>query len=318
MQPTSLSKQKVRALIAEGEYELAAGPHPVSARRDAEVLLLYLFKRNDPQRNTAWLIAHWNNPTDHGAEFRALIKHRHAGEPIQYITGEQEFYGLPFHVTPDVLIPRPETEHLVEKALQLAANLKSSVTGHDFSRAESRAKQDWALAPAGFPRIVDIGTGSGAIAVALAHQLPNAQITALDISSFAINIARENAQRNGVADRIRFIQSDLLSAIADERFDMVVSNPPYVPQADRDSLSVEVREHEPALALFAGEDGLDIYRRLIPAGFAVLEPRGYILLEIGFGQSPAVAALLKQAGFVGIEFVPDFQGIPRVACGRRP
>ena len=253
-----------------------------------------------------------------GANLRALVERRRAGEPIQYITGEQEFYGLPFRVTPDVLIPRPETEHVVEKALELAALPGSSVTGHDFSRAESGTKQDWALAPAGFQRIVDIGTGSGAIAVALAHHLRNAQITALDISPAALEVARENAIRNAVADRIRFLLGDLLAPVVADRFDLVVSNPPYVPTADRDSLSVEVRDHEPGLALFAGPDGLHIYHRLIPAAFAVLEPGGYLVMEIGYGQSAAVAAVLGDTGFEQIEFVPDLQGIPRVACGRRP
>jgi release factor glutamine methyltransferase len=164
---------------------------------------------------------------------------------------------------------------------------------------------------------VDVGTGSGSIAVALAHELPDAQITAADISAAALEIARGNAERNGVAGRIEFFESDLLAAIAGERFEMVVSNPPYVPAADRDSLSIEVREHEPALALFAGEDGLAIYRRLIPDAFAVLASGGFLLMEIGYGQSQAVAALLTAAGFEQIEFVPDLQGIPRVACGRR-
>jgi release factor glutamine methyltransferase len=292
MQPTSLSRQKVRALVAEGEYQLASGPHPENARRDAQVLLLHLLQRNDPERNTAWLMAHWNSPTGHGTEFRALIERRQNGEPIQYITGETEFYGLPFRVTPDVLIPRPETEHLVEKALELAGG---------FDR----------------PRIVDVGVGSGAIAVALAYKLPEARMTALDISPAALEVASGNAERNGVLDRIRLLQSDLLTSVADERFEMVVSNPPYVPSTDRDSLSVEVREHEPALALFAGEDGLDIYRRLIPAAFAVLEAGGFLLMEIGYGQSVAVGAQLQEAGFERIEFVPDLQGIPRVACGQR-
>jgi len=294
------------------------GPHPDRARQDAELLFLHVLGKNK-----AWLLAHADeNISDElAAHYSALIERRKTGEPIQYITGEQEFYGLPFRVTPDVLIPRPETEHLVEKALELAAILKSLVTGHDFSRAESHAKQRRALAPEAFPSrfpcILDVGTGSGAIAVALAHNLPQVQIAAVDISTAALQIARENARRNAVADRIRFMQSDLLAAVAHERFDMVVSNPPYVPAADRESLSVEVREHEPALALFAGEDGLDIYRRLIPDAFAVLEPGGFLLMEIGYGQWEKVAALMQQAGFEQIEFVPDLQGIPRVACGRR-
>jgi release factor glutamine methyltransferase len=293
MQRAAICRGTIRGLISIGEYALAEGPHPERARRDAETLLLHLVKRKNPERNAAWLIARWNSPSGHGRELMALVERRKAGEPIQYITGETEFYGLPFRVTPDVLIPRPETEHLVEKALELAARFEH-------------------------PRIVDVGTGSGAIAVALARKLPQAHITAVDISGAALDVARENADRNVVSDRIRFLQGDLLAPVGDERFDILVSNPPYVPQVDRDSLSVEVRDHEPALALFAGEDGLDVYLRLIPSAFAVLESGGYLLLEIGFGQSVAVAALLKQAGFDGIEFIPDLQGIPRVACGRRP
>jgi release factor glutamine methyltransferase len=294
MQPRPPDRGKIRALVADAEYVLAQGPHPDRARLDAEILLLHIFRRTDPERNRAWLVTHWNNPAMPriGPEMRALVERRRSGEPVQYITGEQEFYGLPFRVTPDVLIPRPETEHLVEKALGLAAEVDR-------------------------PRIIDVGTGSGAIAVALAHHLPNARITALDISPMALEIARENARRDAVADRIQFIESDLLTAVTDERFDMVVSNPPYVPTTDRDSLSVEVREHEPGLALFAGEDGLDIYRRLIPEAFAVLVAGGYVLLEIGYGQSAAVAALLTESGFEKVEFVPDLQGIPRVVCAQR-
>ena len=165
------------------------------------------------------------------------------------------------------------------------------------------------------PRIVDVGTGSGAIAVALAHQLPHAQITAIDLSALALKIARKNAERNGVA--LRFLEGDLLAPVATEQFDFVVSNPPYVPTTDRETLSVEVREFEPGLALFAGDDGLDVYRRLIPASFNALTPGGFLLLEIGYGQSPAVTELLGRTGFQQIEFVPDLQGIPRVACARR-
>jgi release factor glutamine methyltransferase len=279
----------LRYFVPGGSARLRNGPHPDRARLDAETLFLYVLGKNK-----AWLIAHADEelPEDQAARFFQLIERRYRGEPIQYITGQTEFYGLPFHVTPDVLIPRPETEHLVEKALQVA-------TG-------------WAE-----PRIVDIGAGSGAIAVALAHRMPNAQVTTVDISPAALAIAHENAQSNGVADRIRFLPSDLLSAVAQEQLDLVVSNPPYVPSVDRNALSVEVRDHEPGLALFAGEDGLDVYRRLIPQAFTVLAPGGYLLLEIGFGQSASIGSLLRDAGFEPIEFVPDLQGIPRVACARR-
>jgi release factor glutamine methyltransferase len=264
-----------------------------------------------------------------------LIERRRAGEPIQYITGECEFYGLPFRVTPDVLIPRPETEHLVEKVLALAANFPN-------------------------PRIVDVGTGSGAIAIALAHTLSkctarridlekgagrtsgfvkgtgfspyinpikstgalapegcsSGSVTAIDISAPSLAIAEENAKRNGVA--IRFLQGDLLTSVAGEKFDIVVSNPPYVPTTDRATLSIEVRDHEPALALFAGPDGLDIYRRLIPQAFVCLASGGFLVLEIGYNQSPAIADLLAASGFHDIEFTPDLQQIPRVASAQHP
>jgi release factor glutamine methyltransferase len=211
---------------------------------------------------------------------------------MQYIFGEAEFYRLPFRVTPDVLVPRPETEHVVEKVLELARNFAA-------------------------PRIVDVGTGSGAIAVALAHELPEAEVTATDLSAAALSMAHENAQRNGMAERIRFLEGDLFEPVAGEQFDIVVSNPPYVANADRESLAVEVRDYEPTLALFAGVDGLDVYRRLIPQAFAALAPGGYVIFEVGRGQEPPVGALLGEAGFENIEFTPDLQGIPRVACARR-
>jgi release factor glutamine methyltransferase len=167
------------------------------------------------------------------------------------------------------------------------------------------------------PRIVDVGAGSGAIAVVLAVHLAGARITTIDVSADALALARENAARNAVSEQLRFLQGDLLEPVAGEQFDLVVSNPPYVPERDRGSLSVEVREYEPSQALFAGEDGLDVYRRLIPAGYAVLAPGGYMLLEIGYGQAEGVRALLAGSGFKEIDFVPDLQGIARVACGRR-
>jgi release factor glutamine methyltransferase len=285
----------IRALLAEAESLLAAGPHPERARRDAETLLLHSMRQDVPDTNLAWLIAHDYEtlPAHVYADFRAGIQRRHGGEPIQYITGEAEFYGLSFKVNRAVLIPRPETEHLVEKVSELARGLER-------------------------PRIVDVGTGSGAIAVALAGHLPSARIDATDQSAAALEVARANAARNGVAERVFFYEGDLLVPVAGKRFDVIVSNPPYVPEADRDSLAVEVRDYEPAQALFAGADGLQIYRRLIPAAFEALFHQRYLALEIGFGQDAAVHALLAGAGFTGIEFTKDLQGIPRVALARRP
>lgn len=279
----------LRGRLARAEAELSAGPHADRARRDAETLLLHLIGRN-----RAWLLAHLDDDfagcTAIGYE--GLLRRRLAGEPIQYITGETEFFGLPFHVTPDVLIPRPETEHLVERTMALAG-------------------------PFAQPRIVDIGTGSGAVAVALAHALHTAQITAIDLSEAALAVARENAERNGVLSRINFISGDLLAPIETQRFDLIVSNPPYVAARDRATLSVEVRDYEPALALFAGDDGLEVYRRLIPAARAALAPGGHIALEIGHGQAEALGALLSAEGFARIEFTPDLQGIPRVVTAQR-
>jgi release factor glutamine methyltransferase len=293
MKLITASSQKIRALVREGESVLAVGPHPERARRDAESLFLHLLKGNNAERNTAWLIAHWDNPASHSDEFRALIQRRLAGEPIQYIIGETEFYRMPFVVTPDVLIPRPETEHLVEKVAGLACAFHK-------------------------PRLVDVGTGSGAIAIAFAHDWSHAVVTAIDASEAALDVAHRNAERLGFADQIRFLHGDLLAPVAHEQFDIVVSNPPYVPEADRLTLAVEVRDHEPGLALFAGTDGLDIYRRLIPQAFPCLAASGFIALEIGYGQSSAIADLLGAAGFQNIEFTPDLQGIPRVAMAQRP
>jgi release factor glutamine methyltransferase len=279
--------------VKRAAARLAGGPHAARARMDAETLLLHLL-----EANRAWLITNGDDRIgeESASRYAELVERRYRGEPIQYITGETEFYGLPFRVTPDVLIPRPETEHLVEHAIAL---------GREFTE------------PRGLIRILDVGTGSGAIAVGLAVHLAGARITAIDVSADALALARDNAARNAVSEQLRFLQGDLLGPVTGEQFDLVVSNPPYVPERDCESLSVEVREYEPALALFAGEDGLDVYRRLIPAGYAALAPGGYMLLEIGYGQAEGLRALLAGSGFKGIDFLPDLQGIARVVCGRR-
>jgi release factor glutamine methyltransferase len=271
-----------------------ASPHlRADASRDALVLLLHA--------TGLTRAAYHANPDrfltpEQSSTYDALIARRLAHEPIQYITGEQEFYSLPFRVTPAVLIPRPETEHIVETVL---AELRPRDQSGDSLR------------------IVDVGTGSGAIAVALAVHLPRAQITALDISPAALEVAAANAERNGVAGRIRFLQSDLLSGVSGEpAFDVVVSNPPYVPNSDRSTLHPQVRDHEPSGALFAGPDGLDIYHRLIPQARAALAPNGLLALEIGFGQRNAIAALL--ADWSELRFVEDLQHTPRVALARKP
>ncbi|MGA9071210.1 MAG: peptide chain release factor N(5)-glutamine methyltransferase [Terracidiphilus sp.] len=307
--------------LKKAEAQLAAGLHPERARRDAELLLCHVLGCD-----RAWLLTHLNHgiEAEQGERFGALLARRTTGEPIQYILGETEFYGLPFRVTPDVLIPRPETEHLVEKVLELAAQVQGAgAKAHDgHSTFAARLKSCPVTEPPHSfvfeaPRIVDVGTGSGCIAIALAHHLPDAKITAIDLSSMALIRASENAALNHLSPRIRLLEGDLLAPVAGERFEIIVSNPPYVPTIDRAQLSVEVREYEPAQALFAGEDGLEVYRRLIPVAFDALVPGGYLLLEIGYGQSPAITQLLTNSGFQQIEFVPDLQDIPRVACARR-
>ena len=276
--------------LEQAEGRLLHGPHPERARLDAEVLLLHLIGRD-----RAFLIAHGDERmTAEGAlRYYAFIDRRLTAEPIQYIVGESEFYGLTFRVNRDVLIPRPETEHAVEKVLELAGAFAS-------------------------PRILDVGTGSGAIAVSLAAHLPGAAITATDVSPAALALAQQNAAANFVSERIRFLAGDLLAPVAAERFEVVVSNPPYVAETDHKILSAEVRDFEPWLALFAGPEGLAIYRRIIPQAFSALVPGGYIVLEIGYGQQDAVAELLSQAGFINVVFTADLQAIPRIAAARRP
>jgi len=280
----------LRSVVTSAAERLSLGPHPESARQDAETLLLHILGKNK-----AWLITHPAKELteDQTARFLEMLERRHKGEPIQYILGEAEFYCMPFIVTPDVLIPRPETEHLVERIVGLGSVFR-------------------------IPRLVDVGTGSGAIAIAFAHDWSHAAITAIDKSQGALDVAYRNAKRLGFADQIRFLQGDLLDPVAGGQFDIVVSNPPYVPEMDRPTLSVEVRDYEPGLALFGGNDGLDIYRRLIPQAFACLASGGFIALEIGYGQSASIAELLDAAGFGNIEFTPDLQGIPRVATAQHP
>jgi release factor glutamine methyltransferase len=279
-----------RQALAHATQQLAASPDlRADAARDATLLLLHALSLSRAQ-----LLANPNRtltPAEQSA-YEALIRRRLTYEPIQYITGEQEFYGVALRVTPAVLIPRPETELLVEAVLS-------------------------AVDPTRPLRILDIGTGSGAIAIALATHLPQAAITATDISPAALAVAAANAARHNLTARIRFVESDLLSAFTPtETFDAIVSNPPYVPTSDRATLHPEVRDHEPAAALFAGPDGLDLYRRLIPQARAALVPNGLLALEIGHNQRDPIAALL--ANWNEVRFLNDLQQIPRVALARKP
>jgi release factor glutamine methyltransferase len=277
--PQGIRNMTLRQAITNAAAEFAADPQlSEHAHRDAELLLFHTL-----QISRVTLIAYPNRDLSAAQQtlFQDAVNRRLHLEPIQYITGEQEFYGLRLHVTPAVLIPRPETEHLVEAVLHLL--------------------------PTNEPlKLVDIGTGSGAIAMAL------------DLSAAALAIAERNARDHNVTGRIRFLKSDLLAAIesSSKSFDAVISNPPYIPESDRPTLHPQVREYEPASALFAGETGLDIYRRLIPAALNALKPNGLLALEIGHGQQAPLSQLL--ADWKDVTFINDLQQIPRVALARRP
>ncbi len=254
-------------------------------RRDAEVLLAHVLGCDQ----TA-LLTHPERllTPDELNQWEGFLERRLASEPMQYITGSQEFFGLLLEVTPDVLIPRPETEHLVEAALE-----------HVGKEANAR--------------MVDVGTGSGAIAVALAHARPRSHLTAVDFSLAALEVAHRNAQRHGVLDRVTLLRSNLLAAVDGADFDVVVSNPPYI--AEGEVLEPQVSDYEPHSALYSGPTGLEVYERLIPEAGRVLKPGGWLLLEIGFGQQPAVEALLR--GWRNVSVVHDLQGIPRVVQAMR-
>jgi len=232
-------------------------------------------------------------PPGFAPEFEALVARRVHREPLAYILGRQEFWGLTFNVSPDVLIPRPESELIVEAALDL-----SSAQGHIGS-------------------IADVCTGSGCLAVALARELGHAQVAATDLSDRAISVARGNAARHDVDGRITFVRADLLDPF-DGPFDLIVSNPPYVPEKDRAGLAPEVRDHEPAMALFAGHDGLSVIRRLIDQARARLKPGAALIFEIGFGQAAQVAGLISSApGLTMVDLRRDLQGVPRTAVAQR-
>ncbi len=268
-------------------------------RREADTLLAHVLFRD-----RAWLIAHSGDELSSTivSAFRALVARRGAKEPIQYLIGSHEFYGLNLRVTPDTLIPRPETELLVEAVLHWIA-ARPTLTA---------------------PRILDVGTGTGAIALALATHLPNALITATDLYPAALSIAEHNAGRLSLGHRIIFLQSDLLNAPqfkTSPPFDVIVSNPPYVSLYEAATMPEEVLQHEPHTALFAGPSGLDIYRRLIPAAHKALAPNGLLALEFGFGQLDDLRNLFNKPSngpWQTLRFQNDYAQIPRIALATLP
>jgi release factor glutamine methyltransferase len=282
---------RISDLIREGARVLARAGVP-EARREAMSLVEYV-----TARDRTFLITHPETalaPSD-VRQLRALFEERAAGRPLQYITGRQEFYGLDFEVTPDVLIPRPETELLVETALEILDGASKT------------------------PLVCDVGTGSGCIPVTLLHERVNARAVGLDISTRALRVAERNAERHGVRQRLTLIASDCFSALSEScaRFTMIVSNPPYVAEDTLTGLQREVRDYEPRVALTPGGDGLSVIRRLILDAPRFLEDGGHLLMEIGFDQHQVVSQLIDPHVWQLLDIRKDLQGIPRIVVLKR-
>jgi release factor glutamine methyltransferase len=274
--------------------------HVPSPRMNAELLLMFVLGSD-----RAYLYAHPERELS-GAEiarYDAALKERSRGVPTQYITGHQEFWGMDLIVSPAVLIPRPETEHVIETVLELARGMgpETAPGGHHSDAHELR--------------IADVGTGSGCIALALAKELPRAEIHATDFSPAALEMARANAARHQLDNRIQFHQTDLLAGLEPDRFDFVVSNPPYVGESEVDSVQLEVRKFEPRNAVFAGATGTVVIARLIPQAHAALRPGGWLVMEISGAISEEVNQLLRE--WEDVRITPDLQSIPRVASARK-
>ena len=279
----------LRAALASAISRLTAANVP-SPRLNAELLLMFTLACD-----RAYLHAHPERKlsAEEQRRYDHALEERERGVPAQYITGHQEFWGMDFIVTPDVLIPRPETEHVIETVL----------------RGVGRAPL-----PAALLRIADVGTGSGCIALALAKELPSAEIHATDISSAALQIARANASRLQLEARVQFHQADLLQGFESGGFDLVVSNPPYVGASEEDQVQLEVRKYEPRNAVFAGPTGLEVIARIIPQARESLKPGGWLVMEISGTIAERVRGLL--ADWDEVEIANDLQGIPRVAAAR--
>ncbi len=318
----------LRTALKQGLAQLRAARVP-SHTLAAELLLLHVLGRD-----RTWIYAHPEeeiSPTD-AARYFALIARRAAGEPTQHLTGQQEFWGLRFEVTPDVLIPRPETEHVIEVALDRLAVREIRSGRKPMLRGEGL-------------HIADVGTGSGCIAVALAKELPGAAIYATDISSAALAVARRNAARHSVSDRIHFLESNLLDALSvvgaqhaapllgkpsagathqspvtshqSPLLDLIASNPPYVGRREAATLMREVRDHEPEVALYGGEEGYEFYADLITHAAVHLKPGGIVILELGHNSLPAVQPLLEAPVWTNVAVTNDLAGIPRVIAAER-
>jgi release factor glutamine methyltransferase len=257
-----------------------------SPRLNAETLMMFVL---GSQRAYLYAYPERELTDDDKQRYEEAVAERARGVPAQYITGHQEFWGLDFIVGSAVLIPRPETEHLVETAIDIAQGMEH-------------------------PVIIDVGTGSGCVALALENELPRAEVHAVDLSPDALEIARANAARLRL-ERVRFHLTDVLQGFPGEFADIIVSNPPYVGECEADKVQAQVRKFEPHMAVFGGPQGDELIRKLIEQAGHVLKPGGWLLIEIGYTQSPLLEKLLE--GWEEIRFVADLQGIPRVAVGRK-
>jgi release factor glutamine methyltransferase len=277
-----------------------------SPRMNAELLIMFTL---DCDR--AHLYAHPEREltADETQRYGEALARRATGVPAQYITGHQEFWGLDLIVSPAVLIPRPETEHVVEAVLGLVSRTESGQSQDQDQNQKPRTEMS-------APHIVDVGTGSGAIALALAKELPLAAIYATDISAEALEVARANAARHELTSRIKFHQTDLLGGLPQGEFDFVVSNPPYVGESEEDSVQLEVRKFEPRNAVFAGPTGLEVIERLVPQAQRALKARGWLVFEISGTIAGGVRRFLS--GWEEVAITNDLQGIARVAAARKP
>ena len=276
-----------------GIEKLVASGVP-SPRMNAELLLMFTLSRD-----RAYLYGHPEQvlTAKEQAFYEKVLAQRATGVPAQYITGHQEFWGMDLIVSAAVLIPRPETEHVVETVLEIYRAMKASRSSHDW-------------------RVVDVGTGSGAIALALAREMPKAELHATEISRSALEIARANAARHQLDQSVHFHETDLLSGVEGLAFDLVVSNPPYVGESEEDQVQLEVRKFEPRNAVFAGKTGLEVIERLIPQARQVLAAKGWLVIEISGSIAEPVRALLQD--WQQVHLRNDFQAIPRVAVAQRP
>jgi len=305
--------RSVRSLLRQGVEQLRAAAVP-SFTLAAELLLLH-----SAGHDRTWLYSHPEEILSPATaeEYFALLRRRSLGEPTQHLTGKQEFWGLTFEVTPDVLIPRPETEQLIEVALErlavreIRAGRPVRFTGENLT-------------------VVDIGTGSGCIAIALAKELSAATFYATDLSPAALEVARRNAARLGFSERIRFLESNLFDAFRSSSsrqspitihpsllFDLIISNPPYISEREAACLSIEVREHEPPVALFGGEEGYELYGAFIPEAAKFLRPGGLLVLELGYDSLPAVRPLLDSSDWCAVNVTNDLARIPRVLSAQK-